>query len=290
MRVRRALLYIPGDSQRKIHKATTLGADSICLDMDDGVAVNQKQAARATIAWALENLRFGRSERLVRLNPLGSGFEAEDFAQTVNARPDGVVLPKVESAEAIGWLDVQLTQAEQSHGWPPGGIRMIAIIETARGIVNLEEIAAASQRLDALAFGAEDLAGDIGAVRTAQGSELCYARSAVVIHAAAFRLQAIDMVYVRYKDTTGLVREAQEAAGLGFAGKQAIHPDQIPAIHAAFTPSEDAIAYAQRVVEANRAYQSAGIGAFELDGKMVDLPVVKAAEQVLAKARAAGRL
>ena len=289
-RSRRALLYMPGDSRRKIEKAATLDVDSICLDLEDGVALSQKPAGRQTIWRALQELDFGRIERLVRINRFGSGMESEDLAQTIGARPDGIVLPKVESAEAVRWLDAQLTEAERARGWPQGRIGVVAIIETARGIVQLKDICLASPRLQALIFGAEDLAGDIGATRTPEAWEVFYARSAVVTHAAAFGLQAIDMVCVDYNDLAGLEREARQGAQMGFAGKQAIHPNQIRPIQEAFTPSAEAIANARRLVEAHAAHQASGVGAFALDGKMVDSPVVKAAEQVLAKARAAGKV
>jgi citrate lyase subunit beta-like protein len=286
---RRALLYVPGDSRRKIEKAATLGADSVCLDLEDGVALNQKQAARAISVAALKELDLGRSERLVRINRFGSGLEADDFARTVEGRPDGFVIPKVESAEALKWLDDQIAEAERGRSWPAGEISLIAMIETARGIINLKEIAGASPRLSALIFGAEDLAGDIGATRTPEAWEVFYARAAVVTHAAAFGLQAIDMVYVDYHDTAGLAREARQGAALGYAGKQAIHPNQIKPIQDAFTPADEVIANARRIVAAHKAHQASGVGAFALEGKMVDAPVVKAAEQVLAKAKAAGK-
>ncbi len=287
-RPRRALLYMPGDSRRKIEKSLTLEVDSICMDLEDGVALSQKAAARATVTQALAELDFGRSEKLVRLNAYGSGLEGADLAETLPAHPHGVVLPKVENAAPVRWLDAALGAAEHEHGWPPGELAIVVLVETARGIVNLPEICQASARLQALIFGAEDLAGDIGATRTREAWEVFYARSAVVTHAAAFGLQAIDMVYVDYQDTAGLVRESQEGARLGFAGKQAIHPNQIAPIQLAFTPSAEAIAQARRIAEAFRAWQASGVGAFALDGKMVDAPVLKAAEQVLAKARAAG--
>jgi citrate lyase beta subunit len=286
--IRRALLYMPGDSRRKIEKASTLNVDSICMDLEDGVAADRKAAARDTIRQALEQIDFGRSEKLERLNPFGSGWEADDLAGTIGGRPQGIVLPKVESAEAVRWLDAKLAAAEQALGWPPGEIGMMAMVETARGVVNLKEICGASPRLTGLIFGAEDLAGDIGATRTPEAWEVFYARSAVVTHAAAFGLQAIDMVFVDYADPAGLAQEAAAGARLGYAGKQAIHPAQIEPIQIAFTPSTAAITHAQRVVAAAQTHQSAGLGAFALDGKMVDAPIIKAAEIVLARARAAG--
>jgi citrate lyase beta subunit len=225
----------------------------------------------------------------MRVNRYGSGWETDDVAHTLAAHPDSVLLPKVDSAEAVRWLDDALTAAERIHGWPLGKIELLAMIETARGVVNLKEIASASPRLTALVFGSEDLAGDIGAIRTPAAWEVFYARSAVVTHAAAFGLQALDMVYVDYHDTDGLLREARQGAELGYSGKQIIHPNQIEPVHLAFTPDAAAIAQAQRIVDAHEQHQASGQGAFALDGKMVDMPVVKAAERVLAKAKAAGR-
>jgi citrate lyase beta subunit len=288
VRIRRALLYMPGDSRRKIEKALTLDVDCICMDLEDGVALSEKSVARAAVANALAELDFGRSEKLVRINAFGSGLETADLAQVITGRPHGLVLPKVESVAPIRWLDEQITAAETVHGWPAGELSILAMVETARAIVNLPEICQASPRLRALIFGAEDLAGDMGATRTREAWEMFYARSAVVTHAAAFGLQAIDMVAVDYHDAAGLLIDARQGAQMGYAGKQAIHPNQVGPIQAAFTPAPEAIAQARRLIKAYADWQASGVGAFELDGKMVDAPVVKAAEQVLGKARAAG--
>ncbi len=252
MRARRAVLYMPGDDERKIRKAATLDADCVCLDMEDGVALSRKDEARALIPAMLGELDFGRSERLVRINPVASGMEADDLAAGLAVRPDGIVIPKVESGDAIRWASAEIAAAERENGWPAGQIAIIVLVETALGIVNLKEIAGSDPRLQALIFGAEDLAGDIGAVRTREAWEVFYARSAVVTHAAAFGLQAIDMVYIDYKDTEGLVRETAEAARMGYAGKQVIHPNQIAPVQDAFTPDDAAIAHAQRVMNAMR--------------------------------------
>lgn len=288
MRSRRALLYIPGDDRYKINKAGGLQVDTVCMDMEDGVAANRKIAARQTIVEALTTVDFGRSERLVRINPVGSGLEGDDLATVLPAHPEGVVIPKVEQASQIQWVSKQLTAAESQFGWPTGGIALLVVVETALGILNLREIATADPRLEGMIFGSEDLAGDIGAIRTPQAWEVFYARSALVTHAAAFGLQAIDMVFINFKDPEGLHQEALQGAQLGFAGKQIIHPNQIQIVQEAFTPTREAIAYAQTVVNAFHEHQQAGAGAFALDGKMIDLPIVKSAERVLQRARAAG--
>ncbi len=288
MRIRRALLYVPGDSPRKIAKALTLDCDCICLDLEDAVATSQKAAARVGVAKALAELDFGRSERLVRISAVGSGFAQDDLAQVIAARPHGIVLPKIEDASQIQWLDKQISEAEGRYAWPAGEINIIAMVETARAVLSLPAICRASARLQAIIFGAEDLAQDIGATRTGDAWEMLYARSAVVLHAAAFGLQAIDMVYVAYHDGDGLRLEAEQGAQLGFAGKQAIHPSQIGPIQTAFSPSPEAIARARRLIQSFAEWQASGVGAFELDGEMVDAPVMRAAEQVIDKARAYG--
>ena len=290
MRSRRALLYMPGDDMHKIQKASTLGVDCICMDFEDGVAFNRKAEARRTVVEALGSLNFGSSERLVRINPVGSGLEDEDLQAALAGRPDGIVIPKVESGEQIRWTSEGITSYERSSGWPAGGVIIIAIVETARGIVNLQGIAVADQRLRALIFGAEDFAGDIGALRTADGREVLYGRSAVVVHAAAAGLQAIDMVYVDFRDLEGLKTEAIQGVQMGFAGKQVIHPAQVVPVQEAFTPDDEEIQRARRILDAYEQHQTAGQGAFALEGKMVDAPIVKTAERVVARARAAGKI
>ncbi len=290
MRSRRALLYMPGDDLHKIRKAITLNVDCICMDMEDGVAVNRKAEARATIVSALQSLDFGRSERLARINPVGSGLECEDLPAVLPGRPDGIVVPKIETAAQVRWVSAEIAIAEQKYGWPPGEIALIVLVETAHGIVNLTEIAAADPRLQALIFGAEDLASDIGATRSREGWEVFYARSSVVTYASAFNLQAIDMVYIDFRDQEGLVKEATQGARLGFAGKQIIHPGQVVPVQQAFTPTDQEITQAMRIMDAFSRHQEAGLGAFALDGKMIDAPIVKAAERVLARARAAGKV
>ena len=281
---RRALLFMPGDSVRKIAKAMTLDADSIVMDLEDGVAFSQKETARAVVLASLQTLDFGRRERVVRLNPVGSGLEPTDLAATVAGRPDAYMLPKVHSPEHLVWLDSALAKAEAEHGWEVGQIRILALIETALGVMNLAAIAQASPRLQALLFGAEDLAADIGAVRTRSNSEVQYARSAVVTAAAAYGLQAIDMVFTDLADKAGLAVECRQAVELGYQGKMAIHPRQTPIIQTAFSPTPAQLAAAQRLVDAYRAHQAAGAGVFVLTGRMVDAPMLAAAEKGLARA------
>ena len=290
LRARRALLYTPGDDLHKIRKAADLGADCVCLDMEDGVAANRKAEARATIRDALITVDFGKSERLVRINPVGSGLESQDLLDVLPARPDGVVIPKVDHPEQIQWVSEKITDFEQTSGLPDGEICLIAIVESARAIVNLERIASADKRLQALIFGAEDYVGDIGAIRTRSGWEVFYARSGVVTYTAANGLQAIDQVYLDFHDTQGLIEDSRQGMQIGFSGKQIIHPNQVVPVQEAFTPSDDAIASAMQLIEAYSNHQFAGKGAFALDGRMIDAPIIKSAQRVLERARAAGKL
>jgi citrate lyase beta subunit len=290
MHSRRALLYMPGDDRRKIEKSATLGVDCICMDLEDGTAINKKAEARQVIAQAMREIDFGSSERCIRINSIGSGWEKDDLAAALEARPDTIVVPKVELPEHVNWVSEQIGAYEQSHKLHQGGIRMLIGVETARGILNLSAIAGSDKRLDAVIFGGEDFAASVGATRTLDAIELLYARQAVVTACAAYGLQPIDIVAIDFKDLEALRVESEFGARLGFLGKQIIHPAQVEPVQTAFTPSQEAIEYALRVVEAFDLSQKEGKGAFALDGKMIDMPLLKNAQKVLERARAAGKL
>jgi citrate lyase beta subunit len=280
---------MPADSMRKITKATQIEVDSIIMDLEDAVALNQKEVARQTARAALQTLEFGRRERLVRLNAPVELLNA-DLQATIEGRPDGYVIPKAETAEQLQYVSRLLDEAERERGWGSDSVRLLAIIETARGVMNLRELAQASRRLEALMFGAEDLAVDIGATRTPAGWEVFYARSAVVMAAAAYELQAIDMVLVDLQDMARLEQECVVGRQMGYEGKMAIHPRQVEVINRVFAPSPAEIERARRLVQANAENQASGLGTFQFEGQMVDMPVVKAAERLLERARQAGLL
>lgn len=290
MHSRRALLYMPGDDRRKIQKATTLGVDCICMDMEDGVAANRKAEARAVIAEAMKELDFGKSERCIRINQIGSGLEKRDLVAALATNPDTIVVPKVETAEQVKWVSEHIETYELSSRLNIGSVRLLVGVETAKGIMNLREIAEADKRLDAIIFGGEDFAASVGAVRTEDAAELLYARQAVVTACAANDLQAIDIVFIDFKDPDGLRAEAEQGARFGFSGKQIIHPNQVQVTQEAFTPSDKAIEYAKRIVESFESSQKEGKGAYALDGKMIDMPLLKNAQKVLDRAKAAGKL
>lgn len=264
---------MPGDDRRKIEKGIATQPDCVIMDMEDGVAVSRKAEARATILTALKELNFGNLERIVRINPLDSGMTDEELAAVKEGKPDTLLVPKIDSAEQVDWVRRRL----------PDELRLLVMIETAKAIVNLKEIAA-SPGLTALVFGAEDMIASVGGMRTRSNHEVAYARSAVAVYAAAFGLQALDQVYVDFSDDEGLKAESRAALELGYSGKTAIHPRQIAPINEAFTPSAAEVERAEKIVRAFRDVQAGGTGAFAFEGKMVDMPIVRAAEAVLARA------
>lgn len=275
MTPRRALLFMPGDDRRKIEKGIAAAPDAVIMDLEDGVAFNRKAEARAVTADALKSLHFNACEKIVRINPVGSGLEADDLAAVLPSKPQAIIVPKVESAQQVHWVRRQC----------PSPLPLIALIETARGVVYLPEIAACGE-LAALAFGAEDFVGSMGGVRTPTMHEAAYARSAVAVHAAAFSLMAIDTPFVNLQaDAEPALRaETRAALELGYHGKFAIHPKQIAPITETFTPSASEVAQAQRLLQAYARHQAGGAGVFAMDGKMVDAPMIRAAQAVLARA------
>jgi citrate lyase beta subunit len=277
-------MYVPGDDMHKIEKAAALGADTLMLDIEDGVALNRKAEAAQTIASALGTVDFGRSERLVRINPVRGNRGEEDLEIILPAMPQGIVLPKVENPADLDLICKKAGAAEMAKGMPEGSIRLLALIETPQAFLNLKEICSSCSRLEALIFGAEDLAAAIGATRTAEATEFNYARESLVMTAAAFGLQAVDMVTVEFRDLAVLERESLAGARLGFSGKQVIHPAQVQPVQAAFTPSEGETLRAKALLQAYRENQAAGKGAFEFEGKMVDMPVIRRAQNILSRA------
>lgn len=283
-RPRRTFLYVPGSDPHKIAKAAALPADCICLDLEDSVSPDLKATARAAVANSLLQLDFGTSERLVRINAIDSGLAWDDLNALVSARPDGIVIPKVASAAQVREVVNRIGLLEGAAGIAAGTIGVWALIESARGIVNLAEIANADARLRGLIFGAEDYAVDVGVTKTREGFELLYAQSAVVTHAAVFGLVALDMVYTDFRDVDGLWEHARRGMQLGFAGMQVIHPNQVALVQETYSPDAAQVAQAQRILEAGAGHFAAGRGAFALDGEMVDLPIYRAAQRVMARA------
>ena len=289
----RSLLFVPGDSEKKLEKAPASGADALIIDLEDSVSAANKQRARdITAAFLRELARSPARPRLfVRVNGLATGLTDADL-DVVAGRPDGILLPKAEGGASVVHLDAKLAAREAMHGLPDGHVRILALTtETAKALFLSGSFAGASARLAGLTWGAEDLSAELGAEtnRDADGRFLDpyrLARSLCLAAAAAAQVQAIDTVYVDFRNAGGLRRETEEARRDGFTAKMAIHPGQVATINQVFTPTPAAIARAKAVVAAFVAEPSAGVVA--IDGIMYDRPHLKRAEQLLARAEAAG--
>jgi citrate lyase subunit beta/citryl-CoA lyase len=277
---RRSLLFSPGDRPELMRKAPAAGADTVVFDLEDAVAPGEKAGARAAVDEVLSDPAFDPDvEVCVRVN---AGVADDDLgALSASARDgvDAVMLPKVAGAG-----DVQtLRRVQREHDVE---VPVLALIETAAGVLSAAEIADAAPT-DAVLFGAEDLSADLGATRTDEGTEVLYAREHVVLAASAAGVDAVDTVYTDIDDTAGLREETAFAIQLGYDGKMAIHPGQVGPINEAFTPDEDELAWARRVLAARDEADAEGRGVFAVDGEMIDAPLIARAERIVERAEAA---
>lgn len=288
----RSLLFVPGDSERKLAKALASGADALILDLEDSVAPANRPAARElTAAFVRETRARANSPLLyVRINPIdGRDWEA-DLEAVMPARPDGIIMPKPNSGEDVHRLSIALGHAESEAGATSGATRILPIVtETPISVLNLRSYVGASARMIGMSWGAEDLGAVVGSLanRDERGqftSPYRLVRDLCLITAAAAGVEPIDTVYVDFRNREGLEAETREARRDGFTGKMAIHPDQVGPINAVFTPSESEVAHARAVIA---AFDGAA-GVASLDGKMLDKPHLVLAEKVIARAKAAG--
>jgi citrate lyase subunit beta/citryl-CoA lyase len=289
-RLRRSRLYMPGNEPDLVLNAGLFGADCILLDLEDSVPQERKSEARILVRRLLEGQRrfFGASELAVRVNPLATAEGLADLEALVAARPEALVLPKCEAAsEVLAW-DREVTRLEAEAGIEAGFIRFMPLVETARGVLSAQAIAAASPRNVALCFGAEDYRRDLGIERLADEAESFTARSLVAMAARAASIGAQDSVFSDLEDAEGLEASARAAKGLGFTGKGVLHPSQIEIVHRVFDPSPLEIARATRIVEALKAAEAEGRGVASLDGRMIDAPVAERARLLLARAARSG--
>ena len=279
----RSLLFVPGDSERMLAKAAGAGADALIIDLEDSVASERKPMARDLATEYLGSCSE-RGAVWVRVNDRGSGELLKDLAAVVRARPAGIVLPKILGPQDIEAVARYLEALETSHGLESGGIAILALVtETPSAVLRMGDLLQVScPRLRAISWGAEDLSAALGAgdPRTSGGAwraTYAYARTQCLLAAHALAVEAIDSVYVNYRDSEGLRQACEDSRHDGFTGRLAIHPDQVPLINAAFTPSAAERLLAQRIVDAF----AAGKGTVSLDGKMYDLPHFKAARRLL---------
>jgi citrate lyase subunit beta/citryl-CoA lyase len=283
----RSLLFVPGDSEKKLAKSLGSKADVLILDLEDSVVAERKAEARR-ITRDFIAAASGGPRLFVRVNPLASGMILDDLAAVVGAQPDGIVLPKAGGGDDMRRLDHYLSALEARDGVEPGTIAILPIAsETAAAMFTFASYAGSSTRLCGIMWGCEDLAADVGAAENrAPGGDYLepfrLARSLCLFGATAAGVAAIDTVFTDFRDEAGLEREARAAERSGFTAKAAIHPGQIAAINRAFTPGDAAIVWARTVVAAFAANPDAGV--IGLDGKMLDRPHLRAAQRVLDRA------
>lgn len=274
----RSILFVPGARPDRFAKATASGADAVVFDLEDSVDPGQKQEAREAIAAFLETPGPG-AQRIVRFNAVETPDGARDV-EFFSGRSgfEAVIVPKVETAAALEMVSRALAGR-------PEPAEVIPLLETPLGILRAPDIVQADASIPAVLFGAEDLTARLGASRTIDGEELLFARGQIVMAAAIVRADALDAIYANVKDLDALRRDCERGRGLGFRGKMAIHPAQIPVIHDVFSPSAADLDRAQRIVEAFEAAQAEGQAITRLDDEMVELPIVEKARRLLARAQ-----
>jgi len=283
----RSILFVPGDSEKKLAKASAGPADALILDLEDSVAPERKPEARIAVAGHLRSQSGKRRQELwVRINPLTTDEALPDLAAIVGGRPDTLLLPKAAGAEDVVRLDHHLSALEVREGLPPGGIKVVVVAtETGAAMFGLGSYSPATPRLRGLTWGAEDLAAAVGAASNAEADGVLtplyqMARALCLAAAAAADVEAVDTAYMGIGDPEGLRRVCDAARRDGFRSKLAIHPDQVEIINAAFSPSEAEVAHARRVCELFAA--NPGAGTLKLDGRMLDIPHLKQARRILA--------
>lgn len=289
----RSLLFVPGDSEKKLEKGFASEADVVIVDLEDSVALENKATARQVASNFLSERRGTLKPSIyIRVNDLSTGMTDDDLAALISARPAGIMLPKSNSGRDVQQLSAKLRVHEAENDLPDGAIRILPIItETAIGVLSASTYANATSRLSGLTWGAEDLSAAIGA-RTARDEDGRYtdvfrlARTVTILAASAAEVAAIDTVFPNFRDMSGLEAECREAERDGFTGKMAIHPAQVAVINAAFTPSTEALQHSAAVVAAFAAAGNPGV--VGMDGKMYDRPHLRLAERLLARAKELG--
>ncbi len=284
----RSFLFAPGNVPRRVEKALTLDADAVILDLEDSVGIAEKAATRVPVAQALSRPRKPRA--YVRVNAPSTPFCYRDLADTVRPGLDGLVVPKIESAADLHAIDWLLAALEREHGLAEGSLDLMPIIETAAGLQRIDRILQARSlrpyrapwRVKRVAFGAADYANDVGLSPTLDEPQLADARARIVLASRAAGLEGpLDSPWFHFKETDAFARALERSRRSGFQGRLCVHPDQIAAVNAAYLPSADELAAAQRIVDAFREAEARGAAAIQVDGQMIDYPVAQRAQALL---------
>lgn len=288
-KLRRSMLFMPGNNPGMLQDAAILGADSIILDLEDAVSLTEKDSARILVREALKTIDFSLVEVVVRINPMDTEFGPLDVDMIARVKPDILLIPKANE-EQIKIVDTMLDKIEAEEGYLAGSIKIIALIETALGLENVYNVIQASNRIVGVLLGGEDLTSDLGIERTKKGEEIFYARNKVATACRALKVDSIDTPFTDTNDFEGLVKDTTKAKSLGLTGKSAINPRQIEIIHSIFAPTEAELKYALRVLEAMEEAKKEGKGVCSLEGKMIDAPVINRARTTVALGRRLGLL
>ncbi|MEW8972978.1 MAG: citrate (pro-3S)-lyase subunit beta [Tissierellaceae bacterium] len=287
-RLRRTMMFIPGNNPSMITDGHIYGSDSIMFDLEDAVSLREKDSARFLVYNALKTIDYGTTETVVRVNGLDTPFGRDDFEAMVRAKVDVIRLPKTDTAEEVIEADNLITEIEKKIGLEVGTIKLMAAIESPLGILNAYKIATASKRLMAMALGAEDFVTNMKTIRSADGIELLAARSQILLATRAAGIYALDTVYSDIDNEEGFINEVRLTKQLGFDGKSVIHPKQIGIVHKIYEPTKEEIEHAIRVLYGIKEAERKGSGVIAVDGKMVDGPIVDRAYRVIELAKAAG--
>ena len=289
-RLRRTMMFVPGNNPSMMQDAHIYGADSIMLDLEDSVTMAEKDAARMLVYNALKTINYGGTETVVRINPLNTPYGVKDIEAVVRAGAQVIRMPKTETAEEVLEVEREIARVEKEIGVPAGKTLIMAAIEGALGVVNAYKIAVASPRMMGIALGAEDYCANLKTNRTKEGAELLLARETIVVAARAAGIDALDTVFSDLSDIEGFENEVRFIKTLGFDGKSIINPRQIEVVNRVFAPNEKEILKARNVLLAIEEAKAKGSGVISLNGKMVDKPVVIRAERTIQMALACGVL
>lgn len=288
---RRAMLYVPGDDENKLKKIPGINADCAILECEDGVALNRKADARNIIAKVLDEITFGRTEPVLRVNSIRSGFAEDDLKVVLRANntPPTIAVPKIEGTSDIEWVAEKVIAILNERKLQKT-FNLIIYIESAMALLNFESICRRAVELsemgcpltlEGVVFGSDDFCASIGAERTKDAKELLYARQKLLLVAKAFQIQAIDLVHIDLKDLDGLREQALEGARMGFTGKQVIHPSHVPIVQEAFYPNAEKVEWATELIKEFEGHQATGAGAFTFRGSMIDMPLLRQAKNII---------
>lgn len=287
-KLRRTMMFVPGNNPGMVKDAYIYGSDSIMFDLEDSVAVDQKDSARFLVSEALNSYDYNGIELVVRVNDPRTKVGTDDLTAIVCTKKAIIRLPKTECAEDVTYCEKIIAEIEAENHIPVGSTRMMAAIESALGVLNAREIAVSSKRLIGIALGAEDYVTDLKTSRSSDGIELLFARSMILLAARAAGIAAIDTVYSDVNNMEGFEAEVKLIKQLGFDGKSVINPKQIKPVHSLYTPTDKEIQKSLAIMDAIKEANERGSGVIALNGKMIDKPVVARAERILEIAHASG--